>query len=258
MTEPKDIDTTLFFRADVAEAFAALPAALIDAFGKTRIQLVPRLTSATDLVMSIDGLTLSLTRMTNALDLDRFQNSNRPEAATTSTLIAHSRLTRHRGAIAMALTGPADLATKETRLGIIYIATMQIVQLVEPEVLHWGHSNTLYTMDEFRSSTGAHRPVKPRRALLPAGTVTPRPPQSQTHPDPRNPNPGTSLRQMFQQNRRRKPLFTPMDTQMQLNEASERVANLRAAFARNALFSLATPAAFAIAAVQIALGLNPA
>ena len=163
--DPGTIEAKLFYHADPAEGFARLADALPKAFASTDISLTARLATDTDLAFAIGGLTLTVSRSNRALDVAALAEVNRPEATTTPMQEARRRLYRHRAAVAIRLTGPDWAAKPETRLGLCYIATRQVMELGKPDLIHWAGSNTLYTLEEFCTSTGCHMPIRPRPAV---------------------------------------------------------------------------------------------
>ncbi len=169
-SEYETIEAKLFYTADPAQAFAALGACVVEAFAKTDVEAKPRLATATDLAFAVGGLTLTVARTTRPLDIAQYENANRPEAAATPLVAVQGRLNRHRTAVAIRVTGPTKAARQDTRLALCYIAAMQMLALQQPDLVYWARSATLYTIEEFRSSTGAHKPIRPRpaAAVLPA------------------------------------------------------------------------------------------
>lgn len=164
MSNDLTFESRLFYRTDPGAAFTTLSQDLVRAFARSKIEIRLLLQSDADLVFAVGGVTLTIARADRGLDLAPFQSVNRPECATASIADTRQRLSRHRGAVVIRVSGPDHAAKRETRLALIYIATMQMLNLALPDLVHWAHSNTLYTIEEFRSSTGAHRPVQPRRA----------------------------------------------------------------------------------------------
>ena len=173
--KPSLIEAKLFYAEDPVD-FTRLSARVVEALARTDIAAHPRLVTDGYLAFALGGLTLSVARSDAAIDLDGADAAHRPAAAATPQPVTQRLLQDHRAAAAIRVTGPAEAATEGTRLAICYIATMQMLQLDPPELIHWRRSDTLYTLDEFCSSTGAHKPVRPARAPRPSATsATPRP-----------------------------------------------------------------------------------
>jgi len=135
-----------------------------------------------DLAFAIGGLTMTIARLSQGLDLGLLDTVKRPECAATPLEETRRRLYNHRAAVVIRITGPEGAAQEATRLALCYIATMQMLRLAEPDLLHWAKSNTLYTIEEFRTSTGTHLPIQPRPA--------PKQARNQADATPRLPFPG--------------------------------------------------------------------
>jgi len=165
MTAEPLIESRLFYRTDPSAVLKDLPEALTQAYAQSNLQVRLLFEHGGDLVFGIGELTLSVTCAIQGLDQSQLENAKRPECANTLAAELRDRLRLHRSAVAIRITGPARAAKPETRLALTYIATMQLLNLAQPDLLHWMKTDTLYTIEEFRSSTGAHRPVRPRAVI---------------------------------------------------------------------------------------------
>ena len=106
----RNADAKLLYVSDPTEAFDALPARLSAMFEVHKIRIELRHGTGTDLAFDVAGLTLTVTHSAHALDLSDFATARRPDAGDRPEPETLYRLARHRTAIAVRVSGPAELA----------------------------------------------------------------------------------------------------------------------------------------------------
>ncbi|MEL7116889.1 MAG: Rne/Rng family ribonuclease, partial [Pseudomonadota bacterium] len=169
-------EATLFYAAPLGTEFSDLTKWIKSAFARSQITARVKYTSDYDLAFAIGDLTLTVALSPTPLDLRDLQNTSSPNNAFGLSQSTQRILTRHTAAVAIGVTGSSPAAQQKTRLAVCYIATLQMMELSAPDLIHWTASNTVYTLPEFCRRTGENerrlrrlsRPVaKPANCTMP-------------------------------------------------------------------------------------------
>lgn len=143
------IEARLFYNGTSQGALETLAGKLVAAFADTSIKIRPRLIGDSDLAFAVGGLTLTVSHLAERMNVDDMAGCRRPGHPLMTRQDAWNGLRQHEAAMIIRISGPDYAATKQTRLGICFIAAMQAVKLAEPDFLHWGNSNILYSGQEY-------------------------------------------------------------------------------------------------------------
>ena len=166
MPNSKTIEATLFYQSAATLDFAALAAAMVNAFAGSNVRTRVRLMAQNDLAFAVGGLTMTLTRVVDPLSTEALSNCRRPMRPLINRQEALSGMRAHHSAIVLKISGPDYVAKTQTRLGICLMAAMQVFGIQKPDHVYWSASETLYSREEFMSVAAPQAAKAPESAAV--------------------------------------------------------------------------------------------
>lgn len=162
MSNNTKIESTLYYNNSPFDGFQELGERLTSAFSRSGIQLRRRLSDYSDLVFSVGGVIISASQSVRQFGQGAASSFKQLKPSQTTLTDFHKWMGLQKPTIAISVTDKNGSAKLETRAAICYISTLQMVQLAEPSFVHWAKSGILYSIEEFRETTGVKHPVAPR------------------------------------------------------------------------------------------------
>lgn len=152
------VDATLFFAAPLGAGLQNVETEIRRSFSDQGVPVRAKFASPSDLVLGLDDLTLTIAYSPVPLDLTLFSQSRMPETYFGLPALLQRVLAGHRCAIGLRISGRKGASQHKTRTALCYMATRCVLAVSEPQLIHWGTSDTLYTLSAFFRQIGENVP----------------------------------------------------------------------------------------------------